>query len=132
MVISHVAMHHLPNPTLMLREVGRVLKPKGAFLIRDLKRPPNRIVLELYVRIFGGGGAYDATQKKLYRDSLMAGFTANELRQMADEAGLQGFTVKKYFITHVGIERRAPDATPGPKPSLKGLKAGLMHRLYRR
>lgn len=132
MVISHVAMHHLPDPTQMLKEVARVLKADGAFLIRDLKRPPNRIVLELYVQIFGGGAGYDSTQKKLYRDSLMAGFTASELKQMAEDAGLEGFTVKKYFITHVGIKRKAPGATPGPDVHFNGIKWALLHRSYRK
>lgn len=63
MVISHVAMHHLPEPTHMLKETARILKPEGAFLIRDLKRPPNRIALALYVQIFGGGGVqYDSEE----------------------------------------------------------------------
>ncbi|MDZ7700086.1 MAG: hypothetical protein U5R49_25225 [Deltaproteobacteria bacterium] len=62
----------------------------------------------------------------------MAGFTAGELRQMADEAGLEGLTVKKYFITHVGIERKAPEARPGPVAELKVGKEKLMHRFYRR
>ncbi len=131
MVVSHVAMHHLPEPTRMLKEAARVLKHEGAFLIRDLKRPPNRIALALYVQIFGGGG-YNTIQKKLYRDSLMAGFTVHELRRMAEDAGLERFTVKKYFITHVGIERKAPGAKPGPKFEKKGGKEKLMQRLYRR
>ncbi len=38
----------------MLKEARKVLKPDGAFLFRDLKRPSNRIALELYVQIFGG------------------------------------------------------------------------------
>jgi hypothetical protein len=40
----------------------------------------------------------------------LAGFSAAELKQMAEEAGLEGFTLKKNFITHVGIERKAPEA----------------------
>ena len=115
----------------MLKEASRVLKPEGAFLLRDLKRPPNRIALDLYVKIFGGGG-YNTVQKKLYRDSLMAGFTARELRRMAEDAGLEGFTVKKYFITHFGIEKKAPGAKPEPKFKIKGGKEKLMQRLYRR
>ncbi len=62
----------------------------------------------------------------------MAGFTASELRQMAEDAGLEGFTVKKHFITHVGIERKALGAKPGPKLKKKGGKENLMQQLYRR
>lgn len=62
----------------------------------------------------------------------MAGFTVRELRRMAEDAGIEGFTVKKYFITHVGIERKAPGAKPGPNLEKKGGKEKLMQRLYRR
>lgn len=62
----------------------------------------------------------------------MAGFSAAELKQMAVDAGLEGITVKKYFITHLGIERSVVDARPGPRPDLKGIKARLMHWFYRR
>ena len=130
MVISHVALHHLSNPVDMLKEARRILKPDGAFLFRDLKRPSNRITLELYVQIFGGG--YDPIQKKLYRDSLKAGFSLTEFQKMATDAGLEGFEVKQYFITHVGIEKKSVHAKPGPRRGLPGLKGALMQHFYRR
>ena len=48
----------------MLKEARKVLKPDGAFLFRDLKRPSNRIALELYVQIFWGSST------TLYRKSF--------------------------------------------------------------
>src|SRR5436309_5413353 len=39
LVISDSTLHCFDDPVSMLREISRVLKPKGALLIRDLQRP---------------------------------------------------------------------------------------------
>ncbi|MCZ6596536.1 MAG: methyltransferase domain-containing protein [Planctomycetota bacterium] len=85
-VYSNTLLHHIEDPRPFLSEARRVLKPGGAFLIRDLFRPetPER-ALEL-VELYAG----DATpkQKELFRASLHAALTREELRAVADEAGL--------------------------------------------
>src|SRR5215207_4733874 len=42
LVVSDCSLHRFDNVVDVLREVGRVLKPKGAILIRDYSRP-NRL-----------------------------------------------------------------------------------------
>src|SRR5437867_6284021 len=39
LVISDSTLHCFDDPVSVLAEIGRVLKPKGALLIRDLQRP---------------------------------------------------------------------------------------------
>src|ERR1041385_2447222 len=39
LVISDSTLHVFDDPLTVLREINRVLKPKGALLIRDLQRP---------------------------------------------------------------------------------------------
>jgi len=51
---------------------------------------------------------------------------------MAEEAGLEGFTLRKCFITHVGIERKAPEARAGPDAHFRGIEWALLNRFYRR
>jgi hypothetical protein len=77
-------------------------------LIRDLKRPKNSFQLWLFVTIFGK--AYDDLQKKLYRDSLKAGFTEDEFREMSLQADIRDARIASYFPTHVGIEKFASDS----------------------
>jgi ubiquinone/menaquinone biosynthesis C-methylase UbiE len=105
MVISHVTLHHIPNPLSMLKEVNRVLKPGGGILIRDLKRPANPLMLSLYVNIFGKNS--NKFQRKLYRDSLKASFSQKEFQQMLADSGIPRARVSRNFITHLSIEKFA-------------------------
>lgn len=56
--------------------------------------------------------------------------------QMLKEVGRvlkpNGAAVKKYVLTHVGIERKASGATPGPHAHFKGLKWAMLNRSYRK
>ena len=78
------------------------------------------------------GEQYDPIQKKLYRDSLRAGFSLAEFQKMAPDAGLEGFEVKQYLITHVGIEKKSVHAKPCPRRGFRGLKGALMQYFYKR
>ncbi len=104
-VISHVTFHHIANPVPALKEANRVLKPGGALIIRDLKRPINKLLVKLFVTIFGS--QYDKIQKKLFRNSLMAGFTKKEFHAFSEQAGITDYKITQYFITHIGIEKKA-------------------------
>ena len=104
-VSCHVSLHHFKDPLPVLKEINRVAKTESSIMIRDLRRPLNRTIAKLFVRIFGAN--YNEMQKKLYFYFLLAAFSPNELKTLAAEAGMSDCIVKSYFITHIGLERIA-------------------------
>jgi ubiquinone/menaquinone biosynthesis C-methylase UbiE len=104
-VFSNTILHHIPDPRPFLSEAWRVLRPGGAFLIRDLFRPetPARAVelVSLY--------AADETpyNQELFRASLCAAFTPDELRALAAEAGLNAAELVIDTDRHMSLQRSA-------------------------
>ncbi|HEY9637927.1 MAG TPA: class I SAM-dependent methyltransferase [Coleofasciculaceae cyanobacterium] len=103
LVISNSLIHHLPDPLPFLEELKRILKPTGAILIRDLIRPPSEEVMNAFVE--GIGTEYDEHQKMLFRDSLHAAFTLDEVNQLISDAGLEGVTVYQSSDRHWTAQR---------------------------
>lgn len=97
----HSTLHHLENPHPAIQEIIRVLKKNSRFLIRDLRRPPF-MLLELYVKVFGY--SYTNCMKKMYRESLQAGFTFTEMKRLCKYITSSICKARRFFITHVGIE----------------------------
>ena len=82
-----------------------MLRPGGALLIRDLFRPATaKRVEELVSR-----HAADATpaQRALFRDSLHAALTPEELRRAADAAGLEQAQLVIDTDRHVSLQLHA-------------------------
>jgi ubiquinone/menaquinone biosynthesis C-methylase UbiE len=104
-VFSNTILHHIPDPHSFLSEARRVLRPGGVLLIRDLFRPatPER-ALEL-VSLHVGNGTPE--QKELFRASLHAALTLEELRRVADEAGLADAALVQDSDRHVSLQLRA-------------------------
>ncbi|NEP52240.1 MAG: class I SAM-dependent methyltransferase [Moorea sp. SIO3C2] len=103
MVISNSIVHHLPNPLPFFREVKRLLKPGGGILLRDLIRPADVATMDaLVARI---SGEYNQYQTQLFRDSLHAALTLDEVNQMVLEAGLSGVRVYQSSDIHWTAER---------------------------
>lgn len=90
-VFSNTILHHIPDPRPFLREAYRVLRQGGAFLIRDLFRPPTpERALEL-VRLHAADA--DPYQQELFRASLHAALTPDELQRMAGELEIPAVVV---------------------------------------
>lgn len=103
MVVSNSLVHHLPEPLPFFQELKRVLKPKGGIFIRDLFRPADEITMNALVDSIGA--EYDAYQKKLFRDSLHAALTLDEVNQFISLVGLEAVTVYQSSDRHWTVER---------------------------
>lgn len=101
LVICHSTIHHLSDPMPAVREIIRVINRGSPYIIRDLRRPPS-LILELYVQIFGL--PYNRLMKKMYRESLKAGYTYKEMKELTNRIKGSIIRVRRFFITHVGIE----------------------------
>lgn len=101
LVYSHSMFHHLVDPRTTVQGIIRVTKRGCCFIIRDLRRPPG-FLLEWYVRIFGF--RYDEIMKDMYRESLRAGFTRQEMAGIVGSIEGAVARVSSFFITHVGLE----------------------------
>ncbi|MDP8966944.1 MAG: class I SAM-dependent methyltransferase [Cyanobacteriota bacterium] len=103
MVVSNSIIHHLSNPLPFLQELKRVLKPKGAILLRDLIRPDSEETLEDLVERYAGD--CNEHQKMLFRDSLYAAFTIDEVTELMQQVALEGVHVYQSSDRHWTAER---------------------------
>ena len=85
-VISNSIIHHIPEPRSAFAEMLRVLKSGGLLFVRDLLRPDDAETLERLVQTYAGNE--NAHQQQMFRDSLHAALTLDELRAL-----LAGFDV---------------------------------------
>ena len=102
-VVSDGVFHTFADPVPALSEIGRVLKPKGAMLIRDFRRP-NRFRMsqriEELVRHFGN------RMRNQIEAAVGAAYTLDELREIVQASGIGGANVVELDEYHIGIERR--------------------------
>lgn len=103
MVISNSIIHHLPDPLPFLQEVKRVLKPQGAIFLRDLLRPEKLEIRDNLVEMYAGD--CNAHQQELFRDSLQAAFTLDEVEMMVKNTGLDGLRIYESSDRHWTAER---------------------------
>jgi SAM-dependent methyltransferase len=109
LVVSDCSLHRFDNVVDVLREIGRVLKPKGAILIRDYSRP-NRLKMigkiQQHTERLG-----DAMRPQL-EQAIQAAYTPEEIREAVAEAGLTAVRVDDSDPDYVVIERRG-ETDPG-------------------
>jgi SAM-dependent methyltransferase len=107
LVLCNSVLHHIGHPACLFAEIRRIAKPDAAILLRDLRRP-SRFGFPLHVRWYGRH--YDGLMYRLYRDSVRAAYTPEELSAMLNAAGISGARLFTHGATHLGIERRAAGA----------------------
>jgi len=101
-VICNSLLHHLPQPVAVFNEMARVAKPEGLVLLRDLRRP-SRLAFPFHVRWHGRH--YSGTMRKLYRDSVRAAYTAQELTQLLHGSAMADAQTFHHRRTHLGFYR---------------------------
>lgn len=109
MVVSDCSLHRFDNVVEVLQETGRVLKPKGAILIRDYSRPSRlRMIgkIQEHTKRLG-----DAMRPQL-EQAIQAAYTPEEIRQAIAEAGLTAVRVDDSDPDYIVIERQG-ETDPG-------------------
>jgi ubiquinone/menaquinone biosynthesis C-methylase UbiE len=106
-VISNSIVHHIPSPASVLAESLRVTKPGGLVFIRDLHRPADDDEVERLVALYGGEPPLDPAQRDsydhqrmLFRDSLKAALTIDEVKALATEVGMKNADVRMTSDRH--------------------------------
>lgn len=110
-VISNSIIHHIPDPVTVLREIARVAKPGAALFIRDLLRPETPEAADALTARYAAGDS--PRQQKLFRDSLGAALTLEEIAAAAQEAGLEDVVVTQTSDRHWTLARPPQSAHPG-------------------
>ncbi|AFY45437.1 class I SAM-dependent methyltransferase [Nostoc sp. PCC 7107] len=103
LVISNSLIHHLPDPLPFFQEIKRVTKPNGGLLIRDLLRPADEMTMNALVDTIGY--EYAPRQQKLFRDSLHAALTLDEVNKLVTSVGWFGVRVYQSSDRHWTMER---------------------------
>ena len=102
LVISDSTLHVFDDPLSVLREINRVLKPKGALLIRELQRP-NRFQMQRKIDEYST--LYGARMRPHVETSLRAAFTRSEFESLVQGSGLERVGVSQPDDHHFLIER---------------------------
>jgi ubiquinone/menaquinone biosynthesis C-methylase UbiE len=102
LVLCNSVLHHMAEPERLLGEVARLAKPRGAVLIRDLRRP-GRFIYSLHVGWHGRH--YSGKMRELYRASVRAAYKESELQQLIANSRLRDAHVFQQRRTHIGVER---------------------------
>ena len=103
LVVSDCSLHCFDNAAEVLREIGRVLKPKGALLIRDYRRP-NR--LKMIGRIQHHTERLGDAMRNHVEAAFQAAYTPEEVQSVVREAGLAGTRLDNSDPDYFYIERR--------------------------
>jgi ubiquinone/menaquinone biosynthesis C-methylase UbiE len=96
-VMSNSLAHHVPDPMKFFGAIARVAQGATVFL-RDLCRPNTLDELHHIVKTYAGDEADYA--RELFRASLHAALTVNEVTGAAKAAGLLGVTVTQSSDRH--------------------------------
>jgi len=85
-VLSKDLLHHVPDPSVLWKEIARLARPGVVVYVMDLVRPPtpeeaHRIVDRVAAR-------EDPILREDFYNSLCAAFTVDELREQVAGAGL--------------------------------------------
>jgi ubiquinone/menaquinone biosynthesis C-methylase UbiE len=104
-VFSNTILHHIPDPTHLLIEACRLLRPGGTLLIRDLYRPRTKEELEQLVTLHASEDT--PYNRELFRASLHAALSVEELAMVAEAAFLEEAKIVVDTDRHVSLQLAA-------------------------
>ena len=107
-VISNSIVHHIPEPAAVLAEMVRVTASGGVLFVRDLLRPSDEKTLQRLVKLYASDA--NAHQRKMFRDSLQAALTLDEVRSLVAALGFDPATVHQTTDRHWTWTARASSA----------------------
>lgn len=97
-VISNSIVHHIPEPDTVFAEMARVLRLGGLLFVRDLLRPKSHSDVDQFVTTYAG--RENAHSQQLFRDSLHAALTLDEVREIAVTHGIPATSVAQTSDRH--------------------------------
>ncbi|MBL8825983.1 MAG: class I SAM-dependent methyltransferase [Planctomycetaceae bacterium] len=105
-VMSNSIVHHIPQPSAVIAEAVRVVRPGGWLFFRDLLRPHDREQLQQLVDQYAAGA--NEHQRQMFADSLHAALTLDEVRAVVGEYGFAPETVQATSDRHWTWAGRKP------------------------
>jgi 2-phosphoglycolate phosphatase len=108
-VISNSLLHHLHDPAVLWNAVRKFARPGARVFIGDLRRPATNLEA-LQLTNQHCRGEPEVLRRDFY-NSLLASFTADEIRAQLKTAGLEHFTVEEVGDRHVIIWGTLKDLT---------------------
>jgi ubiquinone/menaquinone biosynthesis C-methylase UbiE len=113
--ISNSIVHHIPEPKRVLAEMFRVTTQGGLIFVRDLHRPVDDQDVDRLVALYGGEPPADPNkhesfehQRDLFRASLKAALTVDEVTELANQAGMKGADIQMTSDRHWTLVYRKP------------------------
>lgn len=106
LVMSNSLIHHVPEPEPTFSEIHRLTASGGRIFVRDLIRPDSLESIESLVQKHAGQESELAQQ--LFRQSLAAALTIDEVRHMVSTTGADPETVSITSDRHWTWDVRKP------------------------
>lgn len=97
-IVSNSIIHHLADPRPALASMVERVSPGGTLMVRDLARPDTEAELEALVERYAAGESPEA--RALFRASLHAALTLDEIQTLAANVGLPAGCVEKTSDRH--------------------------------
>lgn len=106
-VVSNSIIHHIPDPRPALGAMAARVLPGGTLMVRDLARPETNDEVDRLVELYAGDESPHA--RELFRASLHAALTLDEIQAMAAGVGLPASCVELTSDRHWTLVWRRPD-----------------------
>ncbi|MEQ9410998.1 MAG: class I SAM-dependent methyltransferase [Fuerstiella sp.] len=103
-VMSNSIVHHIPDPICVFHEMRRIIRPAGFLFIRDLMRPSTASDVEHIVQTYAADE--NAHQQQMFRQSLHAALTVDEVAAMLAESGFSAQMVAATSDRHWTVAGR--------------------------